>query len=79
MEAEKIIEAILNNRRVMEKEKTILKTQIEKKNWEINSLNKKLNKTFGELQSLKSDKINLEEQIVNHYIVFSNKIFFFYF
>ncbi len=63
---EKTIEAILVNKRILENDKSNMKTQMDNKSLEINNLNRKLKQNFVELQKLISDKKLLEEQLVNH-------------
>lgn len=58
----------------MENEKETLKKEVDGKHSEINNLNKKLTDMGGELQSLRSDKKALEEQIVNHHIIRTQNI-----
>jgi hypothetical protein len=63
---EKTIEAILVNKRILENDKSNMKTQMDNQTLEINNLNRKLKENFVELQKLISDKKLLEEQLVNH-------------
>lgn len=60
----KKLESIDSRKRELEEEKLTIQRQMEKKDSEINDLNTKLNERNAELQSLKSDKTALDEQLV---------------
>jgi hypothetical protein len=67
-ENEKKIESFNINKRELEDEKLNIQKQMEKKDAEINDLNTKFNEKISELESFKSDKQVLEEQLVNNLI-----------
>lgn len=54
----------MTRKRELDEEKLTIQRQMEKKDSEINDLNTKLNEKISELQSLKTDKKVLEEQLV---------------
>ena len=54
----------MTRKRELDEEKLTIQRQMEKKDSEINDLNTKLNEKISELQSLKTDKKVLEEQMV---------------
>jgi len=62
-DAEKKIANINSRKHEIEEEKLTIQRQIEKKDSEINDLNTKLNERTAELQSLRSDKKALDEQL----------------
>jgi len=65
-ENEKKIDLLTINKRDLEEEKLNIQKQMEKKDSEINDLNAKFNEKIAELESFKSDKQVLEEQLVNN-------------
>jgi chromosome segregation ATPase len=64
-DSEKKIENINSRKHELEEDKLNIQKQMEKKDSEVNDLNTKLNEKTAELQSLKSDKNVLDEQLVN--------------
>jgi uncharacterized coiled-coil DUF342 family protein len=75
-DSEKKIEGINTRKRELEEEKLNNQRQMEKKDSEINDLNTKLNERTAELQSLKSDKKVLNEQLVNRIKTISHFILY---
>ncbi len=76
-DSEKKIENINSRKHELEEEKLNIQKQMEKKDSEVNDLNTKLNEKTAELQSLKSDKNVLDEQLVNSIKTIKISILFF--
>jgi peptidoglycan hydrolase CwlO-like protein len=76
-DAEKNIENINSRKHELEEDKLNIQKQMEKKDSEVNDLNTKLNEKTAELQSLKSDKNVLDEQLVNSIKTIKISILFF--
>jgi len=77
-DAEKKIENINSRKHELEEDKLNIQKQMEKKDSEVNDLNTKLNEKTAELQSLKSDKNVLDEQLVNSIKTIQISILFFF-
>ena len=63
-DADKKFEDLSARKRELEEEKLTIRRQMEKKDSEVNDLNTKLNERKAELESLKSDKQVLDQQLV---------------
>ncbi|CAM4865600.1 unnamed protein product [Rotaria socialis] len=60
------LENMISRKRELEEEKLTIQRQMEKKDSEVNDLNTKLNEKLAEIQSLKTDKNVLDEQLKDY-------------